>query len=674
MILKVKKICLRFWKVAALLSALGTVVFFLKNEDMSLRNEPCPTYGRKETRKVYAEKISNTQDNKSPNSTFLPVTEDETKRRDCSVPIDDAFPLCKVKFKEFKQTWNEYCHGKKFKVNINDPCSILVYLSEVEPWCPRLPWRQNGIIPSVEPPKISGLQTDIKGLLELLDDKDFDWIRMRAQSSWSQWVNAAKGLEKKENLGGRKRQRIVVYLAAVGHNTFILDAAFKGGPLGELVQWADVICSLYILGHDLIVSTRHQRFKNGEILSKHQNGCALKEVAAVDRIFSDITGYRVLGWELGPTFPSYGCKFLMLDSFGTEAEFNYAFYKPQLRRSAWGNLNAKLKQFMTMFPHSPDNLFLGFAVPMKSRPVRLDQPEPEKKPKALIYGKDHNYYRGKRKYLDILNKYVELHCTIPLEDKNIRSTVPEYVINHGIVNNTELVRILQESKVFVGLGFPFEGPAPLDAVANGCFYINPKINPPHNRDNNAFYGGKPTARKITSQNPYAEDFIGKPYVYTIDMNNDTEVENTIKEILASKEVPHLPFEFTHEGMLQRVNAFLENLDFCTSGHQWPPKSEMKVLIGQLGKSCRDVCFEKGLLCEPAFFHFLNNIKELKRSGFSCKEYNKEESIYAPSFNTTDKSCVLQDMPLLYSCVSEAKDTARLCPCRTYQKEQVALYK
>lgn len=31
--------------------------------------------------------------------------------------------------------------------------------------------------------------------------------------------------------------------------------AGKGGPLGELVQWSDIIACLYLLGHELIVST-----------------------------------------------------------------------------------------------------------------------------------------------------------------------------------------------------------------------------------------------------------------------------------------------------------------------------------------------------------------------------------------------------------------------------------
>lgn len=32
------------------------------------------------------------------------------------------------------------------------------------------------------------------------------------------------------------------------------EEASRGGPLGELVQWSDVITSLYILGHDITVT------------------------------------------------------------------------------------------------------------------------------------------------------------------------------------------------------------------------------------------------------------------------------------------------------------------------------------------------------------------------------------------------------------------------------------
>ena len=32
---------------------------------------------------------------------------------------------------EFSATWDEKCHRDKFGVNASDPCSVLVYLSEV---------------------------------------------------------------------------------------------------------------------------------------------------------------------------------------------------------------------------------------------------------------------------------------------------------------------------------------------------------------------------------------------------------------------------------------------------------------------------------------------------------------------------------------------------------------
>ena len=32
------------------------------------------------------------------------------------------------------------------------------------------------------------------------------------------------------------------------------ELAYKGGPLGELVQWSDLITSLYLLGHDVTVT------------------------------------------------------------------------------------------------------------------------------------------------------------------------------------------------------------------------------------------------------------------------------------------------------------------------------------------------------------------------------------------------------------------------------------
>ena len=40
--------------------------------------------------------------------------------------------------------------------------------------------------------------------------------------------------------------------------------------------------------------------------------------------------------------------------------------------------------------------------------------------------------------------------------------------------------------------------------------------------------------QVTSQHPYCEEFIGPPHVFTIDINNLSEVENVMKKIMISE--------------------------------------------------------------------------------------------------------------------------------------------
>ena len=45
--------------------------------------------------------------------------------------------------------------------------------------------------------------------------------------------------------------------------------------------------------------------------------------------------------------------------------------------------------------------------------------------------------------------------------------MPEFITNHGYVNQSSFLQLLREAKVYVGLGKPPEGPAALEAIANG---------------------------------------------------------------------------------------------------------------------------------------------------------------------------------------------------------------
>lgn len=51
-----------------------------------------------------------------------------------------------------------------------------------------------------------------------------------------------------------KKKQILVHPGAVLDEVGIAKAAFSGGPLGELVQWSDLISTLHMLGHQVHLS------------------------------------------------------------------------------------------------------------------------------------------------------------------------------------------------------------------------------------------------------------------------------------------------------------------------------------------------------------------------------------------------------------------------------------
>jgi hypothetical protein len=103
----------------------------------------------------------------------------------------------------------------------------------------------------------------------------------------------------------------------------------------------------------------------------------------------------------------------------------------------------------------------------------------------------------------------------------------------------------------------------MEAIANGCAYIQPKFIPPRNKYNDDVMRGKPTARFYNSQVPYLEDYVGEPYVYTVDSGNLTEVRAAVRKILKTANFSSfLPYEFTQLGMMERVGQYILHQNFC----------------------------------------------------------------------------------------------------------------
>lgn len=604
--------------------------------------------------------------------------------RNCSIPDDWLYPLCKHKLRWMRAMWsvNRGCYVDRHGINPADDCTLLQFFSEVEAWCPILPWRRH-LYPytagrhKIGPPNV---RDDLKELMHKMSDSKYQWMRERITRLWPDWKKAAQALnQEKPAFRNRQVKNVFVYMGAYVQHEEWLGNAYKGWPLGEMLQWSDLIASLYVLGHNVTISAERKVMNRLLGASPNNTDCARRlKKKAFDLIYIDYIGSQHAQLDMGPSRSHYRCNFRILDSFGTDAEFNYAEYEglEEGSKSPWGSEDVHLRQIMTMFPHSPDNLFLGFVVDKAvTWSTNSFNPATEKdRPIGLLYAKQADYLNGRREFVDFLSRYLEIHATITNNTEGFQTFVPDYVINHGIMKGGDLQRLLRRTKVFIGLGFPYEGTAPLEAISQGCVFINPKFDLPLSRKNTAFFKPKPTFRELTSQHPYMETFIGKPHVYTIDIKNLDLVESTVKEILSSEVKPFLPYEWTPKGMLERVNTFTENLDFCEQRKQWPPLKEMHLVLGSKGNSCKDACAENGFLCEPSFFNYVNSAGHFKTFGVTCENQIKEESLYAPSYTPADRSCTLQAMTLLFSCVAKDSSHMRLCPCRDYQPQQVAFCK
>nr|XP_006636301.1 PREDICTED: alpha-1,6-mannosylglycoprotein 6-beta-N-acetylglucosaminyltransferase A [Lepisosteus oculatus] len=592
----------------------------------------------------------------------------------CELPPMDGFPHCEGKLKWMKDMWrSDPCYAS-YGVD-GSLCSFFIYLSEVENWCPRLPWRARNPSEEADRKGQTEIRTDFEELYRVMSRREeFRWMMLRIKRMAEPWVGAIKSLAEKQNLEKRKRKKILVHLGLLTKESGfkIAENAFSGGPLGELVQWSDLITTLYLLGHDIRISASLAELK--EIMRKvvgNKSGCPTQGDKVVELIYIDIVGLTQFKKTLGPSWVHYQCMLRVLDSFGTEPEFNHAHYaQSKGHKTPWGKWNLNPQQFNTMFPHTPDNSFLGFVVEQHLNASDIKHIDDIKRQnQSLVYGKVDNFWKDKKTYLDIIHTYTEVHGTV-----HGTSTVhlPSYVKNHGILSGRDLQFLLRETKLFVGLSFPYEGPAPLEAIANGCAFLNPKFNPPKSSKNTDFFKGKPTLRELTSQHPYAEVYIGRPHVWTVNIDDSEEVERAIRAILSQKIEPYLPYEFTCEGMLQRVNAYIEHQDFCHGQVMWPPLSALQVKSADPGKSCKQVCQEEQLICEPSFFQHLNKDKDLVRYGIECQTVESINDIVVPAYDEGKKHCVFQGDLLLFSCAGAHPSLKRVCPCRDYMKGQVAL--
>ncbi|XP_005503199.2 alpha-1,6-mannosylglycoprotein 6-beta-N-acetylglucosaminyltransferase B isoform X2 [Columba livia] len=639
------------------------------------------------------------------------------RRDQCEVPRDPKYPDCAGKVEWMRARWtSDPCYAF-FGVDGTE-CSFLIYLSEVEWFCPPLPWRnQTAALPSPPPlPRVqAAFRNDLAHLLELIGTgkESLSFMKKRIRHLAQQWLRAAQLLEQKLKGRQRDQKHILIHIGFLTEESgdVFSPRVLKGGPLGEMVQWADILATLFLLGHSLRVTVSLKELQSHLGVPPGRGNCPLTNPLPFDLIYTDYHGLQQMKQHMGLSFKKYRCRVRVIDTFGTEPAYNHEEYAT-LRgyRTNWGYWNLQPTQFMTMFPHTPDNSFMGFVSEELNQTERQFIKSNKVSSMAVVYGKEASIWKGKEKFLAILNKYMEIHGTVYYETQR-PPEVPAFVKNHGLLPQHEFQQLLRKAKLFIGFGFPYEGPAPLEAIANGCVFLQARFNPPHSSLNHEFFRGKPTSREVSSQHPYAEDFIGKPHVWTVDYNNSEEFEAAIKTIMSTQVDPYLPYEYTCEGMLERIHAYIQHQDFCTTPspplppkakspamqsspsplalspnathlvwspsasrdlHAWPPVASLQVWVSEPQHSCTETCQQHGLVCEPTFFRFLNKKEVFLQLSITCDSTEYEMNHLYPAVAENVHECYLQKEPLLFSCAGYNPKYRRLCPCRDYRKGQVAL--
>ncbi|XP_058285004.1 alpha-1,6-mannosylglycoprotein 6-beta-N-acetylglucosaminyltransferase B isoform X5 [Hylobates moloch] len=552
-------------------------------------------------------------------------------------------------------------------------------------------------------------RSNLSHLLDLMGSgkESLIFMKKRTKRLTAQWALAAQRLAQKLGATQRDQKQILVHIGFLTEESgdVFSPRVLKGGPLGEMVQWADILAALYVLGHGLRVTVSLKELQSNLGVPPGRGSCPLTMPLPFDLIYTDYHGLQQMKQHMGLSFKKYRCRIRVIDTFGTEPAYNHEEYATlHGYRTNWGYWNLNPKQFMTMFPHTPDNSFMGF--------VSEELNETEKRlikggkagNMAVVYGKEASIWKGKEKFLGILNKYMEIHGTV-YYDSQRPPEVPAFVKNHGLLPQPEFQQLLRKAKLFIGFGFPYEGPAPLEAIANGCIFLQSRFSPPHSSLNHEFFRGKPTSREVFSQHPYAENFIGKPHVWTVDYNNSEEFEAAIKAIMRTQVDPYLPYEYTCEGMLERIHAYIQHQDFCiapgpalpeahapkspfvlapNASHlewarnassapgAWPPAHSLRAWLAVPGRACTDTCLDHGLICEPSFFPFLNSQDAFLKLQVPCDSTESEMNHLYPAFAQPGQECYLQKEPLLFSCAGSNTKYRRLCPCRDFRKGQVAL--
>uniref|UniRef100_A0A8D0ARP8 alpha-1,6-mannosyl-glycoprotein 6-beta-N-acetylglucosaminyltransferase n=1 Tax=Sander lucioperca TaxID=283035 RepID=A0A8D0ARP8_SANLU len=281
-------------------------------------------------------------------------------RGQCEVPRDPRFPECPGKVDWMRARWtSDPCYAF-YGVDGSD-CSFLVYLSEVEWFCPPLAWRNHSSTPTQyvlqpkAPKRQAAFRTDLSVLLDQVGagKESLSFMKRRIRRLAQQWATAANRLDAKLEQRWRDQKKILVHVGFLTEESgdVFSPKVLKGGPLGEMVQWADILTALHVLGHNLKISMSVKELQGFLGVPPGRGSCPLTGPLPFDLIYTDYHGMQQMKQHMGLSLKKHKCHIRVIDTFGTEPAYNHEEYATlHGYRTNWGYWNLNARQYMTMFP------------------------------------------------------------------------------------------------------------------------------------------------------------------------------------------------------------------------------------------------------------------------------------------------------------------------------------
>lgn len=150
--------------------------------------------------------------------------------------------------------------------------------------------------------------------------------------------------------------------------------------------------------------------------------------------------------------------------------------------------------------------------------------------------------------------------------------------------------------------------------------------------------------------------------------------------------PWPPLRLLQVGIVFSVQLTAFNLFYIKNSSY-----NLQAKLSGRGESCTSACMRHNLTCERTYFPEISSPDFFVKSGLSCgavrtvperqvnielssKRPNAKDLCHAPNYDTITGDCSILTDTLLFSCACKSpNDIKRLCPCRPYDHEQIALW-